>query len=363
MAPAVQRGHGHPAHQHAPSRHANEGKSYLPPLQLHHPPSVLPRTSGTPPRRPSSMCRATMGCRPSSPLRLASAPRCLLAFWQPRRSSDGMRPFFFFSSFPFTIQPQPRCLRSRLWCQRRELGSAQRGDALQLSRAPLPSPALARGRGHGGLLLFPALLPKAKRGGKKRENAERGSGSGATVACGGPFLWHILILLRSTPVPRGEARPHLSPCPHADPTPTSRRRRRRQPRAATLRGEHGSQTHLLPSIHLLREGGPGNWEGERGERLCANGWEALGSLPAAACGLYGLVPCGVPMPCPSCDQQQPAGQAKALRRSVPLQFSPFCPKFLGFAAFWSWSSAASEGCVPGQESKTALLSFVERHCH
>lgn len=167
MAPAVQRGHGHPAHQHAPSRHANEGKSYLPPLHLHHPPSVLPRTSGTPPRRPSSMCRATMGCRPSSPLRLASAPRCLLAFWQPRRSSDGMRPFFFFSSFPFTIQPQPHCLRSRLWCQRRELGSAQRGDAPQLSRAPLPSPALARGRGHGGLLLFPALLPKAKRGGKK----------------------------------------------------------------------------------------------------------------------------------------------------------------------------------------------------
>lgn len=270
---------------------------------------------------------------------------------------------FFFSSFPFTIQPQPHCLRSRLWCQRRELGSAQRGDAPQLSRAPLPSPALARGRGHGGLLLFPALLPKAKRGGKKRENAERGSGSGATAACGGPFLWHILIPLRSTPVPRGEARPHLSPCPHADPTPTSRRRRRRQPRAATLRGEHGSQTHLLPSIHLLREGGPGNWEGERGERLCANGWEALGSLPAAACGLYGLVLCGVPMPCPSCDQQQPAGQAKALRRSVPLQFSPFCPKFLGFAAFWSWSSAASEGCVPGQESKTALLSFVERHCH
>ena len=274
MAPAVQRGHGHPAHQHAPSRHANEGKSYLPPLQLHHPPSVLPRTSGTPPRRPSSMCRATMGCRPSSPLRLASAPRCLLAFWQPRRSSDGMRPFFFFLLVPFhnpapaSLPPEPPVVPAQGTWQR----AARGRSAAEQSPSAITRPGT--GPGPRGAAVVPSAAAKSQTGGKKRENAERGSGSGATAACGGPFLWHILIPLRSTPVPRGEARPHLSPCPHADPTPTSRRRRRRQPRAATLRGEHGSQTHLLPSIHLLREGGPGNWEGERGERLCANGWEA-----------------------------------------------------------------------------------------
>lgn len=270
---------------------------------------------------------------------------------------------FFFLLVPFhnpapaSLPPEPPVVPAQGTWQR----AARGRSAAEQSPSAITRPGT--GPGPRGAAVVPSAAAKSQTGGKKRENAERGSGSGATAACGGPFLWHILIPLRSTPVPRGEARPHLSPCPHADPTPTSRRRRRRQPRAATLRGEHGSQTHLLPSIHLLREGGPGNWEGERGERLCANGWEALGSLPAAACGLYGLVLCGVPMPCPSCDQQQPAGQAKALRRSVPLQFSPFCPKFLGFAAFWSWSSAASEGCVPGQESKTALLSFVERHCH
>lgn len=233
-------------------------------------------------------------CPGQAALRHAARPPCAARRWaaDPPLPSGWLRPHaacwhfgslaapamacvhFFFLLIPFhnpapaSLPPEPPVVPAQGTWQR----AARGRSAAEQSPSAITRPGT--GPGPRGAAVVPSAAAKSQTGGKKRENAERGSGSGATAACGGPFLWHILIPLRSTPVPRGEARPHLSPCPHADPTPTSRRRRRRQPRAATLRGEHGSQTHLLPSIHLLREGGPGNWEGERGERLCANGWEA-----------------------------------------------------------------------------------------
>lgn len=88
--------HTHPLH--------NEGK-YLSPLRLLWLLLILPR-----PRHASSTLPVlhvpTPGraARPSSPPPVGFGPRCLLAFWQPRRSSDGMCPFFFFFFF-FPLSP------------------------------------------------------------------------------------------------------------------------------------------------------------------------------------------------------------------------------------------------------------------
>lgn len=109
-------------HMHA---HAHPAKRRQIPLSCPAPlvPPVLPQ-----PRRASSTLPVlhvpTPGraARPSSPPPVGFGPRCLLAFWQPHRSSDGMCPlFFFFSLLSLSQSILPsllcRCLRSRLRCQ------------------------------------------------------------------------------------------------------------------------------------------------------------------------------------------------------------------------------------------------------
>lgn len=325
----------------------NEGK-YLGPLRLLQLPPIPPqprRASTTLPvlHVPTPRCAA----RPSSPPPVGFGPRCLLAFWQPRRSSDGMCPLFFFFLSPFHNPSSPAFSAgaSGAACGASSQGNWQRArhrdppaadGALPGAGSPSASHQPWHGGpgGRGGLprlgspsparrapAAATAPLPNAKWGEEKGRTQRKELASPCSVAGThqGPLpsakaSWAMSSSLGggSGACPRCRRRmERLSPaCPNSCPQP-----RRESPSQAwqappqtgdaAWRGRL-PQTHLLPSIRLLHRGAREIGKGRAEEGLVAMGGGFWGALwPCVAWhGRLSLVQCSIPT---SCQNPGPGG--------------------------------------------------------
>lgn len=121
--------------------------------------------------------------------------------------------------------------------------------------------------------------------------------------------------------------PPASPSRAGEPFPRSGRRRRQPRRGDAAWRARLPQTHLLPSIRLPREGGPGNWEGESGGGTRRRGVGSFG-VPLAMClpawpPRPGVMwsPHAAPRVCPSWDGQPGPRQGRRWHRSPPRLFT------------------------------------------